>query len=123
MNSLWTEETIRNELVAVLLGHLKDYAIQKQNDYRNGEFYQAEVEKIENEIKRRITTYEARVCFLSGEHLQDYQKRGYVTSCEAYREEFLTREQAETSMKDYVDYCEKMDWIVLESEVIEWRPE
>lgn len=117
----FTEETIKNEPITVLLACLKDYAIAAKEEYRNDAVYQAEIEKIENEIKRRLTTYEARVCYLSDEFdIRDYEKRGYAASCEAYREEFLTREQAEADLEESIDYCQKNGWIVLESGVIEW---
>lgn len=116
----FTEETIKNEPITVLLACLKEYAVAAKEEYRNDAVYQAEIRKIENEIKRRLTTYEARVCYLSDESdIRDYEKRGYAASCEAYREEFLTPEQAECCVKDYIDYCEKMGWVVLESGVIE----
>ncbi len=121
MNTLWTEETIKNESIAVLLNYLKLYAIHKRDDYRNGESYQAEIDKIENEIKRRLTRYEARVCYLSDESdIRGYEKRGYAASCEAYREEFLTRKQAEADLEESIDYCQKNGWIVLESGIVEW---
>lgn len=115
----YTEETIKKESISVLLALLKDYAVQKREDWRNGEAYQIEIEKIEAEIKRRMTRYEVRVSFLRGEHLKDYLARGYVSSCESESEQFLTREQAEADLQESLEYCEKQEWLVLDCEIKE----
>lgn len=115
----YTEETIQKESISVLLALLKEYAIQKREDWRNGEAYQTEIEKIEAEIKRRMIRYEERVFFLQGSDIKDYEKRGYAASCEVYHEEHLTREQAEESLERSLKYCEEQGYLVLESGIVE----
>ena len=50
----WTEESIKTERIESLFYWLKKYAIEAKEDYRNGESYQIEIERIEREIMRRI---------------------------------------------------------------------
>lgn len=50
----WTEESIKTERIESLFYWLKQYAIEAKEDYRNGESYQIEIERIEREIMRRI---------------------------------------------------------------------
>lgn len=115
----YTEESIKKESVDVLLTLLKDYAVQKRDDWRNGAAYQADIDQIEAEIKRRLIRYQERVAFLQGTDIKDYEKRGYAASCEVYHEDHLTRDQAEESLQRSLEYCEAQGYLVLESGIIE----
>lgn len=120
----FTEEGIKTESIKALLYWMRQYEVECREDYRNGDAYMKEIGRIEEEIIRRIkagqkTIYEVRISFLRGEHLEDYEKRGYVASYECYRERFTARKEAEADLRESLENCHREGWPILSSGIEE----
>ena len=120
----FTDESIKTANVKSLLHCMRQYAIEAHEEARNDSFFWKEIDRIEEEIERRISTgqktvFEVRISFLRGEHLEDYRKRGYASSFERYTERFITKPEAEKDLKESRDYCEAMGWPILSATIEE----
>lgn len=120
----FTEEGIKTEPIKTLLYWVRQYEVEYREDFINGDAYMKEIGRIEEEIIRRIkagqkTIYEVRISFLRGDHLKDYEDRGYVSSYECYRERFTTRKEAEADLRESLEYCQREGWPILSSGIEE----
>lgn len=120
----FTEKTIKTAGLKSLLYTMRQYAIEANEEPRNDSFFWKEIDRIEQEIERRISTgqktvFEVRISFLRGEHLKDYQERGYASSFERYTERFITKAEAEKDLKESRDYCEARGWPILSATIEE----